>query len=841
MERILKKYTTIPNHLYVDRQADYQLKNIIEDMQRPGYVLVARQMGKTNLLLNAKRNLQNEERIIVYIDLSNLYEDEISLYRNIIDIIIELNENLFKNIESEILNLRQKKNTAHNEYLRSLLILLKNYKGNVVIILDEIDALKSKDYSDNIFAQIRSNYFSRTNYEELERLTYILSGVIEPTDLIKDKNKSPFNIGEKIYLDDFSFEEHRTFIYKSRLHLSNELSEYLFRWLNGNPRMTYDVCSELEKIILEGNSINEADIDEIIRKKYLTTFDVAPIDHIRELLKYDEALREAIKCMYNNKRENISDEIKKKLYLYGVISSDFNSEINLKNNVIKEAISIEWLNSLEEDITFFKAEGKYIDGYYHEAIELFEKLLVDENYNVYGDRINLYIGQCYYSLNDFKKAIEHLSQSYSEDYKYDADVFLGLAKLKSGDLTGLEILENISQSENKNKITYYLAIINIALNTNNQNKALDLLSRVVSAEENTTINIKELQYFKTLAHYLKSNIFEKKKLLELALKENEDAIKISDINIIPILLLNKINLNNLLENDCQPLKQELVSFIVDNNIKFNDQIYYPISFNRIHLSRIFQTVIDEDDKSAFERLLSYVSTTLLKGDSECYDLILKLDEFSYNLANFILEHKESNLNLHHKVAVLRNLSFGTEKFENDVHISRYIELITKKIENYKFSDDDYELILSKTIGQLHHQNFKDAYSYITILLNLLSIENDNKQKHIAVIVYFSKLVVEINLKLNLDAVESSNKILSILNSIDVLIEEILPAETLKLIRRTASNLPFVKDNKFVTSNGNQVILKNKIVKVKYLTGRIITSKFKRVEKDIIAGKCHIIE
>ena len=62
MEKILRKYTTIPNHLYVERNADKQLKNIIEEMERPGYVLVSRQMGKTNLLFNAIRKLENKDR-----------------------------------------------------------------------------------------------------------------------------------------------------------------------------------------------------------------------------------------------------------------------------------------------------------------------------------------------------------------------------------------------------------------------------------------------------------------------------------------------------------------------------------------------------------------------------------------------------------------------------------------------------------------------------------------------------------------------------------------------------------------------------------------------------------
>ena len=71
MGKLLKPFTIIPPEFYVKRDADRQLLNIIEDMGRPGYVLVSRQMGKTNLLLNAKREAESLDDIFVYIDLSN--------------------------------------------------------------------------------------------------------------------------------------------------------------------------------------------------------------------------------------------------------------------------------------------------------------------------------------------------------------------------------------------------------------------------------------------------------------------------------------------------------------------------------------------------------------------------------------------------------------------------------------------------------------------------------------------------------------------------------------------------------------------------------------------------
>ncbi|ETR72683.1 MAG: hypothetical protein OMM_01529 [Candidatus Magnetoglobus multicellularis str. Araruama] len=202
MTKILKKYTIIPPELYVKRSADNQLQNIIDEMERPGYVLVARQMGKTNLLFNAKRELENDNRLFVYVDLSNTFEKERECYQNIVDLIIEPNENILRESIPEIISLRQLKLSPHQEYLKSLRIILNELQGDLIIILDEIDALRNCNYSDHIFAQIRSTYFARTNFPVLKKITYVLSGVIEPSDLIKDRNKSPFNIGEKIYLDD---------------------------------------------------------------------------------------------------------------------------------------------------------------------------------------------------------------------------------------------------------------------------------------------------------------------------------------------------------------------------------------------------------------------------------------------------------------------------------------------------------------------------------------------------------------------------------------------------------------------------------------------------------------
>ena len=116
----LKSYTIVPDSLYVERKADRQLHSIVEAMQRPGYVLVSRQMGKTNLLLRAKRKWENADDLYVYIDMSNIDETEKGCFESLIDTAIDTHEESLGSLREKISILRRKNVIkspvqAHNE------------------------------------------------------------------------------------------------------------------------------------------------------------------------------------------------------------------------------------------------------------------------------------------------------------------------------------------------------------------------------------------------------------------------------------------------------------------------------------------------------------------------------------------------------------------------------------------------------------------------------------------------------------------------------------------------------------------------------------------------------
>jgi tetratricopeptide (TPR) repeat protein len=419
--RKLAPYTIVPPSLYVTRDADRQIESIITDMGRPGYVLVARQMGKTNLLLNAKRCLEGEDDIFVYIDLSNRFSSEKECFRNIIDTILDVYSDKLDDVGSEIRKARDElKLVPHKEHSRELRKILSRIKGKLIVILDEIDSLTAADYSDKIFAQVRSVYFERVNYPEYERLSYIISGVAEPNDIIKDKSISPFNIGQKILLGDFLWDEYCDFLRKSCIDLPDDVRERIFYWLNGSPRLTWEVCSEIEKAISDDVTLSIELVDEVVKGLYLSKFDRPPIDHIRSLVEGDAELRTAVVSIHYGKGDSVPESVKSKLYLSGILGSNYEyGDVRIKNRVVEEGLSLDWIAYIEksEKPSLLKADELFSKGDYNGASKVYESIASSIEFSESEIlHVNYRLGACFYNLGEHNKVLSiYSNHRYSKD------------------------------------------------------------------------------------------------------------------------------------------------------------------------------------------------------------------------------------------------------------------------------------------------------------------------------------------------------------------------------------------------------------------------------------------
>lgn len=434
--RRLVPATIIPPDLYVERNADRQLAANVREMGRPGYVLVARQMGKTNLLIHAKRTLETDAVRFVYVDLSVAsYHDERECFRQIVDIAIDSHRDLFEDLEPTIVEKRKHPRPPNREHDSELRLLLTHSRRKLVIILDEIDSLVNAEFSDRVFAHIRSVYFSRINYAELGSLGYVLSGVVEPNEIIKDKKISPFNIGEKIYLDDFSSEEVGQFVNQAGLKLDQLSFERMTFWTGGNPRILWDVCSQLETAA-RNMAITAEMIDASVADYYLKNFDHAPVDHIRELVRENADVRSSVWSLVEGRPEEISDAAKTKLYLFGIIRAGGASERpTIKNEIIAQALSAEWLKGLAKDklAIFNQAQEQFDRKRYDRALQGYLDYLegASEEENLFF-LAWYFAGSCHYNLGQHSDALTcfaNVTELGNRELEARRDMLMGICHL----------------------------------------------------------------------------------------------------------------------------------------------------------------------------------------------------------------------------------------------------------------------------------------------------------------------------------------------------------------------------------------------------------------------------
>tara|TARA_R110000824_G_scaffold349351_1_gene536218 strand:- start:687 stop:3281 length:2595 start_codon:yes stop_codon:yes gene_type:complete len=496
--KVLTNSTIISDDLYVTRAADRQLHSIIEEMGRPGYILVARQMGKTNLLLRMKREREQQGELVLFVDLSTHYKTARHLFRAIID---NLTEKIgLEELAGLINDSRKQKLDPSTEYDRHLRLLLSHAKyERVIIMLDEIDSLVGHAYSDRILSQIRSLYFARVNHPDYERLTYVLSGVAEPSDLIKDKNVSPFNIGEKIYLEDFSLSEVSQFLRKANIDFSEKIILKIYEWAGGNPRMTWDICSALEDMQIYGEVVDTASVDAVVQKLYFERFDRAPIDHIRYLAANNEKVRAALIALLDGKYQKLDDTARSKLYLAGITTPSGNEIPKIKNKIIADALSESWLMQVEaEQLGLLEtAIKRYQDKDFSGAVLLYEKFITQSgSLESVPEYTLMHLGLAHFNEQRFDDAATLLLLAQDRSNTRDLDdivrFYLATIKILTGEaVEAIPDLIQISSSESEFKLRALQALgsayISISIDENSAEiiaRSLELLEALESDQFN---------------------------------------------------------------------------------------------------------------------------------------------------------------------------------------------------------------------------------------------------------------------------------------------------------------------------------------------------------------------
>ena len=101
------------------------------------------------------------------------------------------------------------------------------------------------DFTDDFFATIRAAYNARATEPEFKRIAFVLLGVARPANLIKDSNRTPYNIGTQIELQDFRIDEIDAYSRALERQFPGEGQQVITQiltWTGGQPYLTQKIC-----------------------------------------------------------------------------------------------------------------------------------------------------------------------------------------------------------------------------------------------------------------------------------------------------------------------------------------------------------------------------------------------------------------------------------------------------------------------------------------------------------------------------------------------------------------------------------------------------------------------
>ncbi|MEM7578336.1 MAG: AAA-like domain-containing protein [Cyanobacteria bacterium P01_A01_bin.80] len=337
--------------IYVPRHADEELLELCRQSAFT-YILTSRQMGKSSLMVRTAESLADEDIQSVVIDLTQLGV-KLSAEQWYLGLLSIIEETLM--LDTDVVEWWQSKNyLGFTQRLTQFFqeVLLVEATSPVVIFVDEIDTTLSLDFTDDFFAAIRYLYVARAQDAKFERLSFVLIGVATPPDLIRDPKRTPFNIGQRLDLTDFSLSEAMPLA--EGLGVSGESAEKLLgcvlEWTGGHPYLTQRLCSVISS---QGkDSWSDGAVFQVVSSTFFGEMSQQDnnLQFVRDMLTKRAPNQDEVLTVFREirlGRGSVSDEeqsiVKSHLKLSGVVLRE-NNILRLRNRIYEQVFDRRWIN-----------------------------------------------------------------------------------------------------------------------------------------------------------------------------------------------------------------------------------------------------------------------------------------------------------------------------------------------------------------------------------------------------------------------------------------------------------------------------------------------------------------
>jgi len=379
---------------YVAREADERLYKSLQQGEIC-YVLTARQMGKSSLMVRTAARLREQNVSVAVLDLTALGQNlnAEQWYNGLSEPIgrqLDLEDEVEKCwSDSRKLGPLQRWVRVFSD------VVLPNCEGPVVIFVDEIDSVRSLPFStDEFFAGIRALYNRRSNEPELNRLTFCLLGVASPSDLIRETRTTPFNVGRRIELSDFSVREAEPLALglggeaKLGLHLLHRI----LHWTGGHPYLTQRLCLAVAR----GDAAHSRDVDRVCDELFLSRRARERDDNlvfVRERMLRSEVDTPSLLTVYAKVRrggkiaDDPSDPLVTVLRLSGITRVE-DGRLKVRNRIYGHVFDERWVRSCLPGAELRRQRTAYLRGLKLASGILVPPLLLTAGYGVYLYRLN---------------------------------------------------------------------------------------------------------------------------------------------------------------------------------------------------------------------------------------------------------------------------------------------------------------------------------------------------------------------------------------------------------------------------------------------------------------------
>lgn len=335
---------------YVQRDADQKLIQLIMAGEF-AYVLTASQMGKSSLMTRTAQYLEKEQNCrTARIDLTGIGTTDVSIdqwYRSLLE---ALSRDLRLSIDSGAW--WEEQHLAPVSRFTNFLgdVVLREIDQRVVVFIDEIGCTLKLDFSDDFFDAIRFVYNNRNKSNEFNRITFVLLGVASPDDLIKERTRSRFNIGEEVILRDFSPIEAAVLqngleeIYPNK---SQEIFHYIYFWSQGHPYLTQKLCQEV--VDAQKESWSKQDIKELIDRLFLSdkARSERNLQFVRDQILLHHQCNELLllyQRVYNKGRvlNDRQSALQNQLKLSGIVKVK-DGYLDVRNRIYRSVFNSDWI------------------------------------------------------------------------------------------------------------------------------------------------------------------------------------------------------------------------------------------------------------------------------------------------------------------------------------------------------------------------------------------------------------------------------------------------------------------------------------------------------------------